>query len=185
MVERKPTRREEDALSSLIGKLVEVETNLTRREKGALSSLIGNMFVFLLCQMIEISVMDALELYIGNEKVFRHHNFPDILGLKYDDYSKTKFMKYYLAAKSGFLCAIPLGLTYFLKCGAAQFRVICGRTNIKHIFFMHLIIFIVFLTIDIFNTIHFANNDDMFKVHVGFYKSHIISEIISIICILL
>ena len=71
-------------------------------------TVIISLFIFFLYQSLELSLMDALELAFGNESVFMAHNFPDILGLKYVYYQDTKFQKYYLAAKSGFICTWPL-----------------------------------------------------------------------------
>lgn len=91
-----------DKISTVLGK---------RKRIG----IIWTLVIFLLYEILEVSLMDALELFFGNEIVYKVHNFPDILGLHFRDFKNTRFLKYFLAAKSGFVCSWPLLFAFLFK----------------------------------------------------------------------
>ena len=60
--------------------------------------------VFMLYTVLEVSVINGLELYVGNDLVFIFHNFPDILQREYDPKDEKRYL---FAMLSGLICCWP------------------------------------------------------------------------------
>jgi len=127
------------------------------------------LLFFCVYQLIDSFVMDALELYFGNELVFEVHNYCDSL------------MKYFYAGLSGLICAWPLlivfGLKYVLyKCLRRRKSTIFTQAHYVMMGVISLAKFLVNYTYD--------KSGNCFRNHIYFYYIHTTAEVCSITLIL-
>ena len=147
--------------------------------------------LFIIFQTIEVGIMDSLELFLGNEQVFRIHNFPDILNMRYNLYDNT-ISKYFYAFWSGVICSWPLLIVFIVKIMLS----FCFTLNIrkKSLVFTigHILIFLGFTCADLITLFTFDQEKGnclycnyLFRNHSFFYIIHTLAEISSLLLVII
>jgi len=147
------------------------------------------LLIFFLYQVFEIGYMDAIELFRGNEEVYRIHNFPEILGMDYDSISPVK--RYFYAGLSGVIVSWPLLLSFVLKLGVLAmscYDIILHKKS--YIFYHSHLLLIILLTIADFIVLNTYDNQIkgdsyIFRNHNYFYVVHGCAEIASLVIVVL
>jgi len=156
----------------------------------------NNSFVllfFLLYQIFEIGIMDSFELFLGNEEVYRIHNFPDILGKNYDSFYHLPIKKYFYAGLSGMIATWPLFVWFLLKLSPLTLAIPCRSPTLykkSYMFYYSHLCLIILLTVADCIVLSTYDNHQIgyyyiFRNHRHFYVIHMYAEFISLIIVII
>ncbi|CCI73927.1 ECU04_0725 [Encephalitozoon cuniculi GB-M1] len=141
---------------------------------------------FFVYQMLETGVIDMVEHACVNSRVYRVHNFPDILGMKYD--KNDRWINFY-AFKSGVLCTFILLIPLIVK---LLFLALRPKKKTRNFLWLHLALMLLLAVADTIvlftcdrDKIESTSDDRdpyIYRNHRWFYLSHAAVEVISLVC---
>lgn len=133
------------------------------------------LFIFLICSIILVGVIDGFEYKFVNPKVFHQHNFPDILNRT--DFENLGFFDAFL---SGLYCAwFLLGISFLIKLFILKF--IKGETDSEALEAFHIGLFFVLTFFNFVILFTFdEKRDSIYRNHKMMYIGFFLVEVASI-----
>lgn len=140
-------------------------------------------------QVLEVGLMDGLEYRYVNKGIFLVHNFPDILRVRKDEIKSMRY-PFMSAVLSGFICCIPLLLPLIIK--LVLLFIYKNKIDRSRLVKLLILISIAYTISDLIalatydpSKLHTIGYLYLARNHDWFYGAHILSEVISILSIIL